>query len=116
MATSEPLVPTGLPHGERQQVRAQMQEAGVPLAPPSGGSVTSLPVARPAPPTSGSPSTADQVARFDALAGREPQFPAGVAAVKPPSPVDLYRAEAEASGNAVAVEIAQRIAKYMPGN
>lgn len=33
MATSEPLVPKGLPQGSRQQVRAGMQQAGIPLAP-----------------------------------------------------------------------------------
>lgn len=40
MATSEPLVPTGLPQGSRQEVREGMQRAGMPLAPPqlSGGS------------------------------------------------------------------------------
>lgn len=42
MATSEPLVPKGLPQGSRQEVRQGMQQAGMPLAPPapqsSGGS------------------------------------------------------------------------------
>ncbi len=36
MATSEPLVPKGLPHGSRQQVREGMVQAGIPLAPPVG--------------------------------------------------------------------------------
>lgn len=35
--SSEPLVPRNLPKGSRQQVRAGMQRAGIPLAPRQGG-------------------------------------------------------------------------------
>lgn len=40
MATSEPLVPKGLPKGSRQQVREGMQRAGIPLAPPGANGVS----------------------------------------------------------------------------
>ena len=35
MATSEPLVPTNRPQGSRQETRAGMLQAGIPLAPPA---------------------------------------------------------------------------------
>jgi len=41
MATSEPLVPKGLPQGSRQEVRQGMVQAGVPLDVPKGGPRTS---------------------------------------------------------------------------
>lgn len=37
MATSEPLVPKGLPQGSRQEVRQGMVQAGIPLDVPKGG-------------------------------------------------------------------------------
>lgn len=55
MPTSEPLVPTGLPQGSRQEVRAGMQRAGLPLAPsqvssgPEGGFTSSTPAGVPSP-------------------------------------------------------------------
>ncbi len=111
MATSEPLVPTNLPYGERQQVRAQMQEAGVPLSPVEGQAPFAE-AALTAPPQA-SPTTADEVARFDALANRQPTVPP---AGRPgPGPIEQYKAQAAASGNEIAMAVAQRIAKYLPG-
>jgi len=43
MATSEPLVPKGLPQGSRQQVRQGMVQAGVPLDVPRGGTPRGAP-------------------------------------------------------------------------
>ncbi len=113
MATSEPLVPTGLPYGEREQVRAQMQQAGVPLAPvegdpPFAGNLVA------APPSQASSTTADEVARFDALANRAPTMPMG-SNVQQMSVIQQYRETAAASGNAVANAVAQLIDEYRPG-
>lgn len=76
MPSSEDLVPTGLPHGSRQQVEGQMQAAGLPLGSSSVGGAAPTPppegaVARPAggspSPPQGSPLTG-----FDVFANRQP--------------------------------------------
>lgn len=61
MATSEPLVPKGLPKGERQKTRSNMQRAGIPLAPRRGQSPGGLRQASPGPATV--PAGSDPVAR-----------------------------------------------------
>lgn len=48
MATSEPLVPKGLPKGERQRTRENMQRAGIPLAPRASGQRQPGPAVTPA--------------------------------------------------------------------
>ncbi len=64
MATSEPLVPTGLPYGERQQIEGAMQTAGLPSSvPPPGASPSS-----PTPSAGGGGS----LQGFDVFADREP--------------------------------------------
>lgn len=57
MTSSESLVPTGRPYGERQQIKADMQQAGLPLSPPAGGA-PSRPGARRIAPTPGAPLAA----------------------------------------------------------
>ena len=111
MATSEPLVPTNLPYGERQQVRAQMQEAGVPLSPVEGQAPFAE-AALTAPPQA-SPTTADEVARFDALANRAPTMPIGAGPTI--TPTERYRQAAAQSGNPIAIAISDLIDEYLPG-
>jgi len=52
MASSEDLVPKGLPHGERQAVEAGMQQAGLPLGSSGGGGRIPSPPRRSGPPRS----------------------------------------------------------------
>lgn len=60
MATSQPLVPKGLPKGERQRTVENMQRAGIPLAPRTGQASAGLQASPgPAP----VPAGADPVAR-----------------------------------------------------
>ncbi len=67
-ATSEPLVPKGLPQGERQKVRENMVRAGVPLAPPQSGGTQSSATTLPSSGGGGGP--------LDLLSGSDPsQFP-----------------------------------------
>ena len=73
MATSEPLVPTGLPHGERQQITEAMDVAGLPRSVPSPAASSPSPT----PAVGGGGSLRD----FDVLAGRDPS---GVIAEAPP--------------------------------
>ena len=64
MATSEPLVPTGLPYGGRQEITEAMDVAGLPRSVPS----PAVPSSSPTPTVGGGGSLAD----FDVLAGRAP--------------------------------------------
>lgn len=66
MATSEPLVPTGQPYGERAETVAAMRQAGLPLSPPPAGSSGSVQSRRgpSVPPSSpGAPTLGSQLLR-----------------------------------------------------
>lgn len=52
MASSEDLVPKGLPHGERQRIEAGMQQANLPLGSSGGGGRIPVPPTRSGPPRS----------------------------------------------------------------
>ncbi len=71
MATSEPLVPQGLEHGERAKLEAVMDAGGVPKNVPIGGAGPEFGAGAPggAGPVS---SPAPNVAGWDVLADREP--------------------------------------------
>lgn len=90
MATHEPLVPTGLPYGQRQQIEGAMQVAGLPTSvPPPGASPSS-----PTPAAGGGGS----LTQFDVFADREPS---GVLPSSPmPDAVTGFRMRVAASPNA----------------
>ena len=84
MATSEDLVPNGLPYGERQNTKAAMQQAGTPTASsPAAPALGQLPGGGGVPiqsPPSSLATAPPQVAGFDSLAGRTQPDPFGVQA------------------------------------
>ena len=97
MATSEPLVPQGLPQGDRQKIEAAMEFGGVPKQVPAGGGAPSIP---PSPPTGRAPAPpapAPDLSGWDVLAGREPtmQGPPGSA----PDPVSMFQFKLDSSPN-----------------
>ena len=114
MASSEDLVPTGLPYGSRGDTVAQMKAANVPLDSASGGPGSPGPTTVAAPP-SAAPVPAAPVSRaglagYDVLANREPtpQFQA-----TPPRQVMFERVRQ--SQNAVMQEIFARMPGYKEG-
>lgn len=74
MASSQDLVPTGLPYGERQKVVAQMQAADVPTSSEGGGGP--VPALASAPPPSAAPAPIPRrgpdLSGYDALANATP--------------------------------------------
>ena len=77
MGTSQDLVPTGQPYGERKATVAAMKSANVPLSSGSGGGQAVPPTGSPQPvgasPTAPAPPVSGQsLEGFDVFAGREP--------------------------------------------
>lgn len=112
MASSEDLVPTGLPYGSREDTVAQMKAANVPLGSASGGGAPPAPVAAPlaAAPAPAAPVSRADLAQYDVFANREPtpQFQA-----TPPRQVMFERVRQ--SENAVLKSIFERMAGYKEG-
>lgn len=98
MATSEPLVPQGLEHGERAKLEEAMAAGGVPKdVSTGGGGVPSLHPSAAAP--GGATSAPQSVEGWDVLAGREPTM------TEPPAPetptgVSLFQHRVKTSPNA----------------
>ncbi len=96
--TSEPLVPKGLPHGDRQKLEAAMEVAGLPKQPTEQDS--SIPGGVPpsnATPTRPAGNLPPDLARFDVFDGREPT---GQAPIAPQlDPVSLFQARLDTSEN-----------------
>ena len=103
-STSEPLVPTGLPYGERETTRDAMVAADIPLAPPPLGAVS------PSPKVPGTAPAAGVPPNFDVFANRDPLGAPQAAAVDPA--VSVQQA-ASASPNAVMQEIAALLPGYL---
>ena len=75
MATTQDLVPTGLPHGSRQETVSRMKAANVPLSSEGGGGTVSPPVTAAASPTAtlpAAPVSREGLANFDVFANRVP--------------------------------------------
>ena len=106
MAT-EDLVPTGLPQGGRQQVKAGLQAADLPLdsetAPVAG---LGPPTGAPAAPTAAPPAR-QQLQNFDVFADRIPNPQQA-----PPSR-DVIFEQVRNSGNAVLQDIFSRMSGYL---
>ena len=109
-STSEDLVPTGLPHGERQNVEQRMALAGLPVSSETAGGPPPSPVASPM------PAVAGPIARgggglppnFDVFANRDPT------GRSTPS-IQVMRAQVEASPNAVLRDLFARIPGFLEG-
>ena len=102
--TSEPLVPQGLPYGERQAQVAQMQMAGLPLSPRRGNAPAPSPVpagASPAAPIDGSGLPAS----FDALTELQPMQPWDT---QPADPKARFRQIADTTVNSYVRELLYR--------
>ena len=113
MASSEDLVPTGLPYGSRGDTVAQMKAANVPLGSASGGVAPPGPapaVSPAAAPAPAAPVSRAGLAGFDVLANREPtpKFQA-----TPPRQVMFEKVRQ--SQNAVMQEIFARMPGYKEG-
>ena len=75
MATSQDLVPTGLPYGSRQRTVAAMDAADIPLSSSEGGGGTTPLVPTGAPPgpvAPAAPVSRANLQNFDALSNRQP--------------------------------------------
>ena len=104
MAT-EDLVPTGLPQGGRQQVKAGLQAADLPLdseTAPGLGPPTSAPAA----PTAAVPAR-QQLQNFDVFADRTPNPQAA------PAGRDVIFEQVRGSNNAVLQDIFTRMSGYL---
>ena len=110
MTTSQDLVPNDLPQGGRQEVVAGMQQAGIPLAtrPPE-----QLPLTPAASPSASPAVSGPRVSGFDALQGRSPDIPFGVAPPGTPAPDPLLALRQ--SPNAMIREIAELMPDYLQG-
>lgn len=113
MATTQDLVPTGLPHGSRQETVARMKAANVPLTSEGGGGRVSPSVTAAASPAAASPATPvsrEGLANFDVFENRVPT-PAfqGV-----PQRQVLFE-RIRQSDNAVMQAIAERMQGYKEG-
>ena len=114
MASSEDLVPKGLPQGSRQEIEAAMTAAGLPL-----GSEGAAPPPVPAAPTSAGPAGAppvgatvparQQMQNFDVFGDRAPN------PVAAPSGRDVIFEQVRRSDNAVLQAIFSRIDGYKEG-
>jgi hypothetical protein len=102
--TSEPLVPQGLPYGERQAQVARMQQAGLPLSPRQGNASALSPAqtgAQPAVPSDG----AGLPAPFDPLTELQPMQPWNS---QPADPKARFRQIADTTTNSFVRELLYR--------
>jgi hypothetical protein len=117
--TSQDLVPTGQPHGDRQRNVAAMELANVPTssegaaAPPVGGGGSfppgPLPGGGPGLPTAAPPD----LAGFDVFAGRDPT--ATAPGVVPQQQASRFRAGAATTTNQVMRDTLRYVDRYMEG-
>ena len=113
MASSEDLIPKGLPQGSRQENVAAFRAADLPV-----GSEQAVPEPGLGPPT-GAPSAAPPIgpttparqsmAGFDVFAGREPN------PVQAPLGRDIIFQQVRDSGNAVLQDVFTRMSGYKEG-
>ena len=111
MASSEDLIPKGLPQGSRQENVAAFRAAGLPV-----GSEQAAPVQGLGPPT-GAPSAAPPIGptaparqamqSFDVFAGREPN------PIAAPAGRDVIFEQVRNSGNAVLKDIFSRMSGFV---
>ncbi len=109
MPSSQDLVPTNQPYGERQRTVAGMQAANVPLSSEGGGSDVLAPSATPSPRGVAAPATAE-LQSFDVLAGREP-----TPDFQPIAPRQVAFERIRQSPNRVMQAIAERMDGYKEG-
>jgi len=109
MASSQDLVPTDQPYGERQRTVAGMQAANVPLSSEGGGGNVLAPSA-PATPTPTRATAPAELQSFDVLAGREP-----TPDFQPIQPRQVAFAQIRQSPNRVMQAIAERMDGYKEG-
>lgn len=111
MASSEDLVPKGLPQGSRQENVAAMQAAGVPLGSEAAGNELALaPPAPPAaPPIGGSVPARQQMQGFDVFSDREPST------LPPVDSQQVVFSQVRNSSNAVLQDIFGRVEGYKEG-
>ena len=120
MATSQDLVPTGQPFGDRQRNVAAMELANVPLssqggpvAPPVGGGGP-----QPAPvlpgPGAVPPAAAPDLSGFDVFSGRE-ATPRGPGVPVPAQQGSRFRAGAATTQNQVMIDTLKHVDRYLEG-
>ncbi len=110
MGTSQDLVPTNRPYGERQNIVAQMQAANVPTSSEGGGATSPPRSPQASPPVQAPRPSSPPVEQFDVLAGRQPD-PSFQAI---PQRQVMFQ-QIRDSDNQVMQAIAQRIAEYRNG-
>ncbi len=114
MASSEDLVPKGLPQGSRQEIEAAMSAAGLPLG-SAGAAPPPVPAAPPpagpvgAPPVGATVQARQQMQNFDVFSDRGPS------PVAAPSGRDVIFEQVRQSGNAVLQDIFSRMSGYKEG-
>ena len=110
--TTDDLVPTGLPHGERQNAEEGMRAAGLPKASDRGPEPS--PGAPIAAPPQAQPQTAAQTQAFDALTGTAPPRTVGQPAPpNAPSFRDRLAQRAVEMNNQILAEVAALLPKYL---